>query len=145
MPTSSEFQVVSAPWGARIHDLQAVRRTVFVLEQRVPEDEEWDAQDAESRHVLAIAEGEAIGTGRLLPDGHIGRMAVLKPWRQRGVGRAMLAALIDMARAAGFVEVVLHAQTHAMPFYEKQGFTAEAPEFMEAGIPHRVMRLSLRE
>ncbi len=130
-------------WSACAATLQALRRAVFVVEQQVPEDEEWDQQDAVSQHVLAIVDGEAVGTGRLLPDGHIGRMAVLKAWRGRGAGRALLRELIAMARHAGFSEAVLHAQTHAIKFYEKQGFTAEGAEFMEAGIAHRVMRLKL--
>lgn len=130
-------------WHERGAELQALRRAVFVVEQRVPEEEEWDQQDAVCQHVLATWDGEAVGTGRLLPDGHIGRMAVLKAWRGRGAGRALLRELIAMARRAGFAEAVLHAQTHAIKFYEKQGFTAEGAEFIEAGIAHRVMRLKL--
>ena len=131
------------PWQARAAELQAVRRAVFVVEQHVPEEEEWDVNDALSQHVLALGDGVPVGTGRLLPDGHIGRMAVLEPWRGRGVGRAMLTLLLELARQAGFAEAVLHAQTHAISFYEKQGFMVSGPQFMEAGIPHRVMRLRL--
>ena len=130
-------------WHERGAELQTLRRAVFVVEQQVPEEEEWDHQDAVSQHVLAIVDGEAVGTGRLLPDGHIGRMAVLKAWRGRGAGRALLRELIAMARYAGFAEAVLNAQTHAIKFYEKQGFAAEGAEFIEAGIAHRVMRLKL--
>ena len=143
MSGSPAFQVQPVPWQARAAELQAVRRAVFVVEQHVPEEEEWDVNDALSQHVLALGDGVPIGTGRLLPDGHIGRMAVLEPWRGRGVGRAMLALLLELARQAGFAEAVLHAQTHAMPFYEKHGFMVSGPQFMEAGIPHQVMRLRL--
>ena len=142
------FSVDTVQWPARAVELRAIRRAVFVVEQHVPEDAEWDGFDAVSRHVLALADGVPpvpIGTGRLLPDGHIGRMAVLKSWRGRGVGRALLAALLALARQLQFEKVVLHAQTHAIPFYEKQGFTAHGPEFMEAGIAHRVMRLTLKD
>ena len=139
------FSVDTVQWPARAVELRAIRRAVFVVEQQVPEEEEWDDFDAVSRHVLAVAGDAPVGTGRLLPDGHIGRMAVLKSWRGRGVGRALLAALLALARQLQFEEVVLHAQTHAIPFYEKQGFTAHGPEFMEAGIAHRVMRLTLKD
>lgn len=121
--------------------LQAIRREVFIVEQHVPEADEWDDWDAVCQHVLALAGDEPVGTGRLLPDGHIGRMAVRKTWRGRGVGRAMLTTLLALARQSGYAEVVLHAQTHAIAFYQKQGFSVEGPEFMEAGIAHRVMRL----
>jgi predicted GNAT family N-acyltransferase len=139
------FTVRHAQWGAEGAMLAAVRREVFVVEQRVPEDEEWDDQDALSRHVIALAAGgSAIGTGRLLPDGRIGRMAVLRNWRGRGVGRALLLALIEMARASGFTETRLHAQTHALAFYRKHGYSPVGDEFMEAGIPHYAMRLELK-
>ncbi len=139
------FTVRPADWHADGAKLSAVRRTVFIVEQQVPEHEEWDDRDALCRHVIALADGGvAIGTGRLLPDGTIGRMAVLKPWRGRGVGRLLLTMLIAMAREAGFVETRLHAQTHALAFYRKQGYTAVGAEFMEAGILHLEMRLPLK-
>ena len=140
------FSVQTVQWPARVTDLQAIRRAVFVVEQHVPEAEEWDAFDVSSQHVLATAHGVpavGIGTGRLLPDGHIGRMAVIQSWRGRGVGRALLAALLVLAHQSKLSQVVLHAQTHAIKFYEKQGFTVCGPEFMEAGIAHRKMRLTL--
>ena len=124
--------------------LAAIRREVFVVEQGVPEEEEWDEQDAVSQHVIALdAMGAAVGTGRLLTDGHIGRMAVLEQWRGRGVGSALLIMLIGMARAQGHSETRLHAQTHALAFYRKHGYTALGDEFREAGIPHYAMRLPL--
>jgi len=111
----------------------------------VPEELEWDEIDARCRHVLAfLPDGEAIGTGRLLPDGHIGRMAVLKAWRGRGAGSAILTLLLRLARQAGFDVARLHAQTHAVGFYAKYGFTVTGDEFMEAGIPHRAMTLRLK-
>ncbi len=85
----------------------------------------------------------ALATGRLLPDGHIGRMAVLKPWRGRGIGGAILARLIERARERGDSEVVLSAQVHATAFYRAHGFAEEGAEYLEAGIPHRDMRRRL--
>ncbi len=138
------FTVRPADWHTDGAMLSAIRHEVFIVEQRVPEHEEWDERDALCRHVIALARGgAAIGTGRLLSDGYIGRMAVLKPWRGRGVGRSLLTTLIAMAREAGFTETRLHAQTHALDFYCKQGYTPVGEEFMEAGIPHLEMRLNL--
>jgi predicted GNAT family N-acyltransferase len=133
-------------WYVNRAELQAIRRAVFVVEQHVPEELEWDADDARSQHVLAYApDGAAIGTGRLLPDGHIGRMAVLKPWRGRGVGSALLMRLLGLALEQRSEYARLHAQTHAVEFYAKHGFTATGDEFMEAGIPHRLMVLRLSQ
>jgi predicted GNAT family N-acyltransferase len=116
---------------------------VFVEEQRVPADLEMDDNDATSLHALAYAAGRAIGTGRLLPDGHIGRMAVLKEWRGQGAGRTMLRRLIDAARERGHAEVALSAQVHALEFYRVEGFEPEGAVYEEAGIPHQAMRLRL--
>ncbi|MFO0010032.1 MAG: GNAT family N-acetyltransferase [Betaproteobacteria bacterium] len=121
-----------------------IRYAVFVDEQKVPTEIELDDWDALSLHALALdAQGRVLGTGRLLPDGHIGRMAVLRSARGQGVGTALLRALLQAARARGDREVVLSAQTHAMPFYEKAGFIAEGDDYDDAGIPHRQMRLSM--
>lgn len=125
--------------------LSELRRHVFIEEQRVPEELEWDGADEAAQHWLALREGEPIGTARLLRNGHIGRMAVLAHGRGRGIGSALLQAAVAAARAAQQREVYLHAQTHALPFYQRAGFTAEGPEFIDAGIPHRTMRLVLRE
>jgi predicted GNAT family N-acyltransferase len=139
------FGVRVADWSLEAAALRDVRHEVFVVEQRVPESLEWDGVDPQCTHALAVdADGHAIGCGRLLPDGHIGRMAVRATWRGRGVGRAILDLLIGLARARGDARVVLNAQTQAMPFYARAGFAASGPEFEEAGIPHREMALPLR-
>lgn len=125
--------------------LRAIRRTVFIEEQGVPEELEWDGLDEHCRHALALAPGDVpIGTGRLTPDARIGRMAVTREWRGRGVGSAILQALLKEAQAAGCVLVELHAQVHALQFYGRHGFTARGPEFLEAGIPHRAMTIELQ-
>jgi predicted GNAT family N-acyltransferase len=138
------FTLRRTVWSEDAPRLQEVRFEVFVREQGVPLELEWDEFDALSRHVLATShDGRAVGTGRLLPDGHIGRMAVLAAWRRGGVGRAILTELLAMAREEGHASVVLHAQTHATGFYARHGFEPEGDAFLEAGIPHRTMRRQL--
>lgn len=132
-----------ADWNALREHARAVRYDVFVVEQRVPVELEWDDMDAVSWHAVAYdVGGHPVGTGRLLPDGHIGRMAVLKSARGTGVGGAILEGLMAKAAALGYGELILNSQTVAMPFYARYGFVPEGEEFMEAGIPHRVMRRS---
>ena len=139
-----DYTVELASWSGDEAALRAVRETVFIGEQRVTHEEEWDDLDAPSVHVLARdAQGEPIGTARLTPERKIGRMAVVPAWRNRGVGDAMLRTLLEHARSLGHAEIALHAQVDAMPFYEKAGFVPEGEEFMEAGIRHRSMRLAL--
>jgi predicted GNAT family N-acyltransferase len=138
------FVVRPVNWIATRDKLRALRRAVFIEEQHVPEDLEWDDADERAYHVLATSEeGEPIGTGRLKLDGQIGRMAVARNWRRRGVGGAILQALLDLARKEGCTIARLHAQTHAIAFYAKYGFVAVGEEFDEAGIPHRMMELRL--
>ena len=135
-----EFGVDAGAWQELGEEARQVRDAVFVTEQKVPRDIEWDEHDAASRHVVARdSDGGAIGTGRLLVDGHIGRMAVLADWRGKGIGRALLERLLEEARQQGHTHLALHAQTHASGFYRRFGFVEEGPEFMEAGIPHRTM------
>ena len=138
------FDVRPVNWLASRDKLRAVRRAVFVEEQQVPEELEWDDADERAYHVLATAaDGASIGTGRLKLDGHIGRMAVLRTWRGQGVGGKILATLLSLAQKEGCGTARLHAQTHAIGFYEKFGFVAAGAEFDEAGIPHRLMELTL--
>ena len=136
----NRFTVRTCRWTDAADALRKVRHAVFVVEQRVPESLEWDACDAMSLHALAVdASGEPIGCARLLPDGHIGRVAVLAPWRGCGAGSALLRRLVDAARARGAARVVLNAQVMAMPFYARHGFVARGDLFDEAGIAHCVM------
>ncbi|MBI5490046.1 MAG: GNAT family N-acetyltransferase [Deltaproteobacteria bacterium] len=122
-----------------------IRREVYIVEQAVPPELEIDEHDDACVHVLARdAAGRPIGTGRLLDDGHVGRVAVVAAWRKRGVGAALVRRLIDLARERGMREVVADAQVRAIGFYERLGFSAEGGEFLDAGIPHRRMRWSVR-
>ncbi len=139
--TAHGYTVRPADWKTDRDKLRAVRHRVFVVEQRVPNALEWDGVDPLCRHALAEDDaGTPIGTGRLLPDGHIGRMAVLAEWRGRGVGSAILEHLMQAARSNGHREVTLNAQVHAIDFYRRFGFVPVGDEFEEAGIPHREMR-----
>jgi len=127
-------------WEAARAEASRIRMAVFVQEQGVPASLEMDDRDAACVHALAYVGGRAVGTGRLLPDGHIGRMAVLKECRAGGVGGAILACLVEEARRRGLTQVVLSAQTHALGFYRRHGFLEVGAVFEEAGIPHQEMR-----
>ncbi len=139
------FIVREASWEKEGYQLSNIRKLVFIVEQKVPAEEEWDGRDESSWHWIATDEDDVpIGTARLLPDGQIGRMAVLPHFRGCGVGRALLEKAVDKARHLGFREVFLNAQSHALAFYERAGFSKEGEEFEEAGIPHFRMTQSLR-
>lgn len=139
------WAVRPAVWERDDEALRLIRFAVFVVEQHVPEELEWDGTDAACEHAIAEdGAGSPVGCGRLLPDGHIGRMAVLREWRGRGVGGALLERLVALARERGHAVARLNAQTHAMSFYESHGFVAVGDEFDEAGIPHRAMERALR-
>lgn len=134
-------EVVS--WKSCSHRLLKIRTAVFVEEQGVPEDLEHDHQDEGSIHVILQKDGVDLATGRLLTDGHIGRVCVLKEFRGQGFGLKVMKAIIDQAIERGFGELVLSSQVHALPFYEKLGFEVSSEEYSEAGIPHREMKLKI--
>lgn len=140
----SDFRVEPADYTADFDDIRAVRETVFINEQNIPEDIEFDNIDPNCHHFIARDNNHrAIGTGRLSPDRKIDRMAVLGEWRGKKVGQALLLTLVEKARKLGWTEVSLNAQTAVIGFYEKQGFTKQDNIFMEAGIPHQTMKTSL--
>ena len=141
---AEQMRIELGEWAALREPASRIRFSVFVEEQKVPAEIELDDWDARSLHALAYdAVGAVVGTGRLLPDGHIGRMAVLAGARGTGVGTALLTALMQAARARGDRDVVLSAQTHAVPFYERLGFAVEGEIYQEAGIDHVDMRRTL--
>lgn len=144
MATLIGFDVRDVDYTADLPFLREIRDSVFVKEQQVPLELEWDAIDPDCWHVLALdRQGNAIGTGRLTPQHTIGRMAVLPAWRGHGVGDALLQRLIALAIDMNWPEVSLHAQLSAIGFYQKHGFSAYGPEYLEAGIRHQSMRLDL--
>jgi predicted GNAT family N-acyltransferase len=135
-----EFNLEIVSWDKGQTALREIRKTVFIKEQRVPVELEWDEFDQNCQHILATTNGKAIGTGRLTEDGHIGRMAVLKNFRKQGVGSAMLTELIKLARQKKMQTVVLNAQVSAELFYKKFAFETISGVFDDAGIPHVKMQ-----
>lgn len=136
-----DFLVRSADWASDKNSLSNLRRLVFIVEQQVSHEEEWDGQDENACHWLATDHSDrAIGTARLLPSGQVGRMAVLAEYRGTGVGAALLEAAVSQARRLGMPDIYLNAQSHAVGFYSRAGFIKHGEEFMEAGIPHYHMR-----
>ena len=140
------FTVSLVSWHDGEPLLRAIRETVFIREQGVPEELEWDGLDEGCRHALALSlQGEAVGCGRLLANGHIGRIAVLPQWREQRVGTAIMETLLAEARAQGHRQVDVDAQTQAIPFYRSLGFAEQGEEFMDAGLPHIRMMLEFQE
>jgi predicted GNAT family N-acyltransferase len=138
------FTIRVLAWPEALPLARPVREQVFVGEQKVPRELELDEWDERCEHAVACnSRGDPIGTARLLPDGRIGRMAVLGEWRRRGVGTALLEALLERARERSMRHVTLHAQTHAAGFYRRFGFNERGGEFLEAEIPHVEMTLEL--
>ena len=130
-----------ASFTADIELIFALRKAVFIEEQDVPADVEMDELDPICQHVLAWKDGIAVGTGRIAPDGRIGRMAVSASCRGQGIGRDILNGLMRMGRDMGVERLYLSAQCQAIPFYEKAGFVASGPVYDDAGIEHRHMTL----
>lgn len=141
-----ESPIWVSPVDYHLHqgDIHRIRQSVFVYEQHVPLSFETDALDPKSCHVLAHWQGWAVGTGRLTPEGRIGRVAVSRPLRRRGVGRKVMETLLAIAQGEGHDRVFLSAQCHAIPFYEKLGFRTEGSAYCSVGIDHITMAKYLR-
>jgi predicted GNAT family N-acyltransferase len=137
---SRTFRIRQALWTSDREALKMIRRQVFVIEQQVPAQLEWDGQDKEALHLVAEDENaRAIGTARLLSSGQIGRMAVLKEWRGRGVGRRLLKEVLDVALQEKYPTPWLNAQVSVIYFYSKNYFYPDGERFFEAGIMHQRM------
>lgn len=138
------FYLEPTTYAVDLEDLRYVRNSVFVVEQQIPPEVEFDELDGQCHHFIARdTECHPIGTGRLSPEGKLGRMAVLREWRGRGVGESLLRALIEKAHNLGLTTITAHAQLTALGFYEKFGFIREGEAFTEAGRPHQAIRLML--
>lgn len=138
-----KIDIRQASWPEDKIVLSSIRRQVFIEEQKVPEEMEWDEYDISSIHCIASVNGKAIGTGRLMNNGQIGRMGVLNKYRGKGIGTTVLKFLIEQHRSHSNTPILIHAQTHAIDFYKKFGFVINGDEFDEAGIPHVEMILEV--
>jgi predicted GNAT family N-acyltransferase len=137
------FTIHIVSWQTHAQALSELRETVFIQEQQVPIALEWDGLDEIAQHLIALNDtDEPIGCARLIGDGSIGRMAVLKPWRNQGVGMALLKQAIILYQLIGIHHITLSAQMHAVKFYEKAGFTVCSEPYLDAGIAHVDMALS---
>ncbi len=140
------YTVRLCSWADCQQPLSEVRRRVFIEEQHVPKELEWDEFDELAYHILVTdKEARPIATGRIKADGHIGRMAVLKKYRKQGIGSKILLALLDIAKQQNLKKVYLYAQTSAIGFYKKHGFYCTGDRFMDAGIAHQSMTKKLNE
>ena len=141
---TTPFTVSLVCWHDGEPLLKSIREAVFIREQGVPAELEWDGLDEGCRHALALSQnGEAIGCGRMLANGHIGRISVLPQWRKKKVGTAIMEALLDYACSHDIKQVDVDAQTYAIPFYHGFDFVEKGKEFMDAGLPHIKMILKL--
>jgi predicted GNAT family N-acyltransferase len=141
---SNPFSVSLVSWHDGEPLLKSIREQVFIREQGIPAELEWDEQDQHCRHALVLsAQGAAIGCGRLFENGHIGRIAVLPKWRKQKVGTAIVEALLDYARSHDYPQVDVDAQAYAVPFYHGFEFIEEGTVFQDAGLPHIKMHLKL--
>lgn len=140
---AEDIEISIADWAQDKNDLKQIRTEVFIVEQHVPVELEWDEDDNKCVHFIVRNNGNAIATARLKPDGHIGRMAVLKPDRTKGVGAKLLKFVLTHAENQGMKKAFLNAQVNVIGFYEKHGFIVLGDEFLDAGIPHRAMQKNI--
>jgi predicted GNAT family N-acyltransferase len=140
----SQFKIINVAWESpQAALLRVVREQVFIREQQYPAETEWESCEMQAIHLLALdTENKPIGNIRLLPDGEIGRVAVMLGWRKQGVGSALMTKVLAIAQARVYPKIFLHAQTHAIPFYQKFGFSVYGEIFEDAKIPHQKMFLS---
>jgi len=144
MTSTDTMTLTLADWETDHAAIRELRNAVFSVEQGISRDLDFDGRDHECVHVLArLGDGTAVGTARMLPDGHVGRIAVAREWRGRGVGSRLVESLIDAARERGFTEIYLHSQIRAAGFYERLRFEARGDTFMEADIEHVLMARKL--
>lgn len=140
---TTKFEIITADWTLHNKILKEIRKTVFIEEQSVPVALEWDEFDNSSSHFLVSSNHQYIATGRLKPDGQIGRMAVLKPYRRLGIGSALLDTMLEQAKTSELNKVYCHAQVAVINFYLNKGFEPFGEEFEDANIPHQAMSKKL--
>ncbi|KXO86016.1 GNAT family acetyltransferase [Acinetobacter venetianus] len=130
------FSVKQGSWDQLQQDAKLIRELVFISEQNIPEQDEWDDQDAISQHFVVYDHNQPIATARLLANNSVGRVAVLKAYRGQGIGRLIMLEIIAYAQAQKRPSLQLSSQVHAISFYEKLGFSIQGDEYDECGIPH---------
>lgn len=143
----NDFNIISGTWTELANDAERIRREVFIQEQNIAEQDEWDAQDQISQHfvvyTIELGKAHAIATARLLVNNSVGRVAVLKSHRGQGIGRLLMLKIIDQAKIEQRTFLKLSAQVHAIAFYQSLGFSVQGTEYLDCGIPHVDMTLSL--
>lgn len=139
----SQISIHTGSWQELQADAQAIREAVFIQEQAIAPEDEWDAEDAVALHFVAYAQHQPIATARLLSNHSIGRVAVLKPYRGLGLGKKVMETIIQQAQQEQRPFLVLSAQVYATGFYQQLGFQAEGEEYLDCGIPHILMRREL--
>ena len=135
------FRVQSGHWNKLEQDVKFIRKQVFIIEQNIPEEEEWDDQDMISDHFVVYDQDQPIATARLLQNNSVGRVAVLKAYRGQGIGRMIMLEIIRQAHQQDRKFLQLSSQVHAISFYEKLGFSIQGDAYDECGIPHIKMQL----
>ena len=135
------FRVQSGHWDKLEQDAKFIRKQVFIIEQNIPEEEEWDDQDMISDHFVVYDQDQPIATARLLQNNSVGRVAVLKTYRGQGIGRMIMLEIIQLAHQQDRTFLQLSSQVHAISFYEKLGFSIQGDAYDECGIPHIKMQL----
>jgi predicted GNAT family N-acyltransferase len=139
----NQVKIQQVTWKAAENELRAVRTPVFIQEQFVTPEFEWDDIDASAVHLLAMYENQPVACLRIIHYQKIGRMAVIKQWRGIGLGAALLEKAISICKEHGSKNIHLSAQTHAINFYQKAGFTQISAEYTDVDIPHVDMQLDL--
>jgi predicted GNAT family N-acyltransferase len=142
-PQLSQVEITQVTWQEAENYLRAVRTPVFIVEQLVTPEFEWDELDASAVHLLAVLNNEPVGCLRIINFMKIGRMAVLKEYRGIGVGRALLAAAIEICKLQSSKSIILSAQTHAIGFYQRCGFQVTSEVYQDLHIPHVDMQMAL--
>ncbi len=139
----SKYQIQSGSWTELASHAKFVRTAVFIQEQNIPEHEEWDEQDASSLHFIVYDQNQPIATARLLKNNSIGRVAVLEPYRGKGIGQILMQQIIQVAKDQKCSQLKLSAQVYATKFYENLGFQSQSEEYLDCEIPHIDMTMFL--
>ncbi|WP_139852983.1 GNAT family N-acetyltransferase [Acinetobacter pullicarnis] len=139
----SEFTVVVGDWHSLQQHAQHIRELVFILEQDIAPEDEWDDQDPISTHFVVYDADQPIATARLLSNDHVGRVAVLKEYRSKGIGKLVMQEIIALAKQQQRKELILSSQVHATQFYSGLGFAVQGESYLDCGIPHVDMVMTL--